>query len=761
MTANYQQPIQTSVERKLYPIPGGVHPPQNKTQSTQTPLTKAPLPKQVCLPLNQHIGAPSVPIVAIGDRVVTGQVIARAKGVVSAPVHASISGTVSAIEDRILPHPSGMSGPCIVIESDGLDEWLPCAEDPDFMAASTQALTTKIAEAGIIGLGGAGFPTAVKLSSPTPIEHLIINGTECEPYITADDMLMRSQPEDIIQGCLVLAKILGNPADVVIGMEDNKPEAFEALRDAAKGTRIQVVKFPCQYPSGGEKQLIQRLTGKEVPSGGLPAQVGCVVQNIGTAYAVLQAVKYNRPLVSRVTTVVGQSLAQSGNVWVRMGTPVADLLDHFGCQAERCQQLIMGGPMMGFALSDAQVPVVKTTNCIIAPTAQEMPPAPPAQACIRCGMCDQACPAGLLPQQLYWYARAEEFEKLENHNLFDCIECGACSYTCPSRIPLVQYYRSAKGEIRQQRDDKVKADRSRQRFEFRQARLAKAAAEKEAKRLARQKAAEAAKAKQAQKTTAPTVEPSVHESGDQQAKLERALASAQSRLSSAQQRFDSAQIENSDRLDQFAAALKQAQVRVDDAKLKLSQIETKDNAAGSSSSAAPADDPIANAIARAQAKHAMSPREKAEADIASLQKRLDKARDRLQGAEADNLDTVSALRLGVEKLETKLLQAKSSLEQLAPATDTEQQTTVAPADPAQAAIERAKANAAKAAQMSPGEKLTHQISSLEKRLSKAEAKLAQAQSDNSDTQEALATGVSKLQEKLRQAKTELSQLNES
>ena len=417
--------------------------------------------------------------------------------------------------------------------------------------------------------------------------------------------------------------------------------------------------------------------------------------------------------------------------------------------------------MMGFALSDAQVPVVKTTNCIIAPTAQEMPPAPPAQACIRCGMCDQACPAGLLPQQLYWYARAEEFEKLENHNLFDCIECGACSYTCPSRIPLVQYYRSAKGEIRQQRDDKVKADRSRQRFEFRQARLAKAAAEKEAKRLARQKAAEAAKAKQAQKTTAPTVEPSVHESGDQQAKLERALASAQSRLSSAQQRFDSAQIENSDRLDQFAAALKQAQVRVDGAKLKLSQIETKDNAAGSSSSAAPADDPIANAIARAQAKHAMSPREKAEADIASLQKRLDKARDRLQGAEADNPDTVSALRLGVEKLETKLLQAKSSLEQLAPATDSEKQTTVAPADPAQAAIERAKANAAKAAQMSPGEKLTNQISSLEKRLSKAEAKLAQAQSDNSDTQEALATGVSKLQEKLRQAKTELSQLNES
>lgn len=756
MTATIDMRKHTSA-RKIFPIPGGVHPPQNKAQSNQAPLQAAPLPEQVCLPLNQHLGALAVPVVEVGDRVLTGQLIARANGFVSANVHASISGTISAIEDRLLPHSSGMSGPCIVIASDGQDEWLPKQANPNYLSANVDELISTIKEAGIIGLGGAGFPTAVKLAPKNPIKHLIINGTECEPYITADDLLMRTYPEEIIEGTVLLAKILGNPEDVVIGLEENKPEALAALRKAAEDTQVQVVSFPCQYPSGGEKQLIQRLTGLEVPSGGLPAEVGCAVQNVGTAYAALRAVKYGEPLVSRVTTVVGESLNVPKNLTVRLGTPVIALLEHLGFNQKKCSQLIMGGPMMGFALGDSKVPVVKTTNCIIAPTLHEMPPLPAAQACIRCGLCEQACPASLLPQQMHWYAKAEEYEKLEAHNLFDCIECGACSYVCPSRIPLVQYYRNAKGEIRQQREDKVKAERSRQRFEFRQERLAKAEAEKQAKRQARQKAAELAKAKKAQSADQVNLNGAAPAATgvDQIAKLERALSSAQTRLSSAQAKHQTAIEENSDRVDQLAAALKQSQLRVNEAQQKLAQAQAQ-NTPSSSSATPPPNDPVAAAIAKAQAKHAMTPDEKAKADVASLESRLAKAQAKLSEAERDNSDKYPALLLGVEKLTAKLEQARNDLAKIAPASAAPK-TNDDQADPALAAIERAKAKAAAAALMSPQEKLTNQINSLETRLNKAQAKLAEAKTNQQDNQDALALGVSKLQAKLDQAKLELSQ----
>ncbi|BFM06387.1 electron transport complex subunit RsxC [Halioxenophilus aromaticivorans] len=745
-------------ERQIFPIPGGVHPPQNKAQSNATPLTTAPLPSRVYLPLNQHLGAPAQAIVAVGEKVLTGQVVAAAKGVVSANVHASISGVVSAIEDRTLPHPSGMSGPCIVIESDGADTWVDLPENPQYEALATADLIDIIRQAGVVGLGGAGFPTAVKLGAKSPIEHLIINGTECEPYITADDLLMRTYPDEIIKGTLLLAKVLGNPADVVIGMEDNKPEAFAALQKAAQGTAVQVVRFPGQYPSGGEKQLIQRLTGKEVPSGGLPASVGCVVQNVGTAYAAYRAARFGEPLLSRVTTVVGEALAQSANVTVRLGTPVAELLTHFGAKEKRISRLIMGGPMMGFALNNVDVPVVKTTNCIIAATQQEMPPAPPAQACIRCGLCAEACPASLLPQQMYWYARAEEYEKLEAHNLFDCIECGACSYVCPSRIPLVQYYRSAKGEIRQQREDKIRADRSRQRFEFRQARLAKAEAEKEAKRLARQQAAAKAKAKQAEAATLTqaVAKPAPANDADQVAKLERALASAQTRFNTAQAKHQAALNENSERVDQLAAALKQAQLKLSEAQQKLQQAQAEHQQTNAAATPMPADDPVAAAIAKAQAKHDMTPAQKAQADVESLQKRLTKAQEKLQAAQAEGSDKVPALQMGVDKLSAKLEQAQRDLAQIVP-----EPPAAPPAqDPAQAAIERAKAKAQAAASMSPQEKLANQVTSLQTRLAKAQAKLAEAQANNADNQDALALGVSKLQDKLSQAQAELGALQE-
>ena len=464
--------------RKIWDIPGGVHPPENKHQSVQLPIGSIPLPAEIVLPLNQHIGAPSEPIVEVGDKVLKGQLVAKAQGVFSAGVHASTSGTVSAIEDRLVPHPSGMSARCIVIQPDGEEQWVQLSPCDNSDALDHFELIERIRNAGIAGLGGAGFPTAVKLNprSVDRVETLIINGTECEPYITADDVLMRERATDIIAGAQLLAKIVGQPREILVGIEDNKPEAIAAMQKAAEGTPVEIVVFPTKYPSGGERQLIQILTGKEVPSGKIPAQIGILVQNVGTAAAAYRAIRYGEPLISRVTTVVGEALGEQRNIQVLIGTPIDHVLAMHGFQPDRSSRLIIGGPMMGYAIEQTAVPVVKTTNCILVPSRTEMPEPPPAQPCIRCGLCAEACPAQLLPQQLFWYAKSEDHEKLEAHNLFDCIECGACSYVCPSSIPLVHYYRAAKGDIRAQKAEKEKADRARRRFEFRQERIAKAEA---------------------------------------------------------------------------------------------------------------------------------------------------------------------------------------------------------------------------------------------------------------------------------------------
>ena len=484
---------------KIWDIHGGIHPPEHKDLSNRTPIQQAPLPKRLVLPLAQHLGAPAEPCVTLGEHVLKGQQIAVANGFVSAPLHAPTSGVISFIGPQPYPHVSGMLAHAIVIDSDGEDKWINLHPQPDYRELERPALLELIRQAGISGLGGAGFPTAVKLSPPPTqtIRTLIINGTECEPYITADDLLMREKAAELVAGIEVLAHLI-QPQEVLIGIEDNKPEAIAAVR-AAIGERPFVLKvFPTKYPSGGERQLIQILTGEEVPSGGLPADIGMLCQNVGTCVAIHDAVLLGKPLISRITTLTGEALARPMNVEVLIGTPVDELLAFADLEQHRLNRLIMGGPMMGFTLPSLEVPVVKTTNCLLASTLEELPPPPPALPCIRCGECAEVCPVSLLPQQLHFFALGQEHEQLKAHNLFDCIECGACAYVCPSSIPLVQYYRAAKGEIRELEQKQQKAEHSKQRFELRQERLRRAEEQKETERKARAERAARAKAAQSE-----------------------------------------------------------------------------------------------------------------------------------------------------------------------------------------------------------------------------------------------------------------------
>ena len=527
-------------DAQVWDIPGGIHPAERKTLSNRTPIQPAALPKRLVLPLNQHIGAAAEPLVELGEYVRKGQLVAAANGFVSVPVHAPTSGTVSFIGPQPYPHVSGMLAPAIVIDSDGLEQWTELTPHPDYRELPSATLLEIIRQSGISGLGGAGFPTAIKLTArPTQKIHtLIINGTECEPYITADDLLMRERPQQLISGIDILVQLI-QPEQVLIGVEDNKPEAIAALRSALSERSYQLRVFPTKYPSGGEKQLIQILTGVEVPSGGLPADIGILCQNVGTCVAIHDAVVLGKPLIARITTLTGEALAKPMNVEVLLGTPVAELLEFAGLQRDILHRLIMGGPMMGFTLPDFDVPLIKTTNCLLAATEAELPPPPPAMPCIRCGECAEACPASLLPQQLHFFAIGQEHEQLKAHNLFDCIECGACAYVCPSSIPLVQYYRAAKGEIRELEQKQLKAEHSKQRFELRQERLRRAEEQKEADRQARAERAARAKAAQTEApaaSDASSAAPGAKPAGlsDQQKKLKIEASMAQVALKKAE-----------------------------------------------------------------------------------------------------------------------------------------------------------------------------------------------------------------------------------
>ncbi|MDF0752529.1 electron transport complex subunit RsxC [Marinobacter sp. 71-i] len=481
---------------QLWDFSGGIHPAENKHLSTTRPIAKAGLPDILVLPLQQHIGEPAEACVSVGDRVLKGQKIADVTGGMGVPVHAPTSGTIESVSLQPVPHPSGMSDWCITLRPDGQDEWGTLSPVANYRDLDREQVLDLIRDSGIAGMGGAGFPTNIKLRPPKDrkVSTLILNGAECEPYITADDMSMREKADEIIAGLRIMAWIL-RPERCVIAVEDNKPEAIAALRKAAEGTQTEVAVIPTKYPSGGEKQLIQLLTGMEVPSGGIPADIGVMCQNVGTAIAVSAAIFRGEPLISRITTVTGQAITNPGNFEVLIGTPIDYLLVRAGLDDNALHRLVLGGPMMGYTLETPSVPVVKTTNCVIAATASELPDPAPEQPCIRCGACAEACPMELLPQQLFWYSSSGEFDKAEHLNLFDCIECGICSYVCPSSIPLVQYYRAAKGEIRVQQAEHLKADRARERFEARQARLEREQQEKELRRKERAKAAAEAQAK--------------------------------------------------------------------------------------------------------------------------------------------------------------------------------------------------------------------------------------------------------------------------
>jgi len=752
--------------RKIWSLTGGIHPAENKHQSVQSSIGSLPLPDRLTIPLNQHIGAPPKLLVAEGDRVLKGQVLAEPKGFVSAGIHAPTSGIITHISDHPIPHPSGMAARCITLEPDHKEQWIEHRGIDNYREKTPSELLDIIRQSGIVGLGGAGFPSAVKLGPKQPISTLIINATECEPYITADDMLMREHPQDIVDGIKILSFILGDPDEILIGIEDNKPEAFEALKPYLQDTNITLVEFPTRYPSGGEKQLIQILTGKEVPHGGIPADIGIVCQNIGTTYAIQRAIQHGEPLISRITTVTGKACATNRNYQVLIGTPISHLLQNNGFDQSQCPRLIMGGPMMGFTLEELSIPVIKTTNCILAPTAEELPTPPPTQPCIRCGMCAEACPASLLPQQLFWHAQSQNYEKLEAHNLFDCIECGACSYVCPSNIPLVQYYRAAKGEMRKLAQEKINSDRARERFEFNQARKAKEEAEKAAKREARKRAAELARAKKADQEASPGGADTETNSADdiikaamaraaakkaspeeQRAKLERGIVRAESHVNAAQQRLDGLEQDATDKQRE------QARAALEDARLRLQNAEQKLAALGAPTDDKPKDVTVDTAKA-VMDKIQASPREALEKKVSTLKERIAVTEEKLVAADDETLKT--ALQNGLKKQRAKLKDAEQQLAET-PATADQPKSTPKTEDAASAAIARAQAKAAAQESMSEEEKLKASVESLQNRLKKAQAKLTAAEAEGSEHIDAFRTGVEKLQAKLTAAETQLAE----
>ena len=457
---------------RLFKFNGGVHPSQHKLESTKAPITMVAMPDRLVLPLRQHVGNMAKLQVEVGERVRKGQLLAMADGQISAAVHAPTSGTIVSVQDQLIPHPSGLPDICITLNADGQDRWIE-HQILDYRSLAKSEVIQRMADAGVVGLGGATFPTHVKLREDAhrPVKTLILNGAECEPYISCDDMLMRERAEEIVRGIEIMQYLLAAET-CVIGIEDNKPEAVAAMRAAAANSNvpISVVIVPTIYPGGGAKQLIKVLTGKEVPSGKLPTEIGVQCFNVATAYSVHRFINHGEPVISRIVTVTGE-VSRPGNFEVPLGMAIDQLVEVAGGVTSDINGLIMGGPMMGFNLPSAQVPVVKATNCIIASTPGMFPKQPQALPCIRCIRCADACPVNLQPQELYWFSRAQNLEKTRDYQLFDCIECGCCSYVCPSNIPLVQYYRFAKSEVIAQDKAKQAAIIARERNDFRLLRI--------------------------------------------------------------------------------------------------------------------------------------------------------------------------------------------------------------------------------------------------------------------------------------------------
>lgn len=568
---------------KLWRFAGGVHPPERKALANERPIARLSMPKRLYIPLKQHIGQPGKLLVKVGDTVLKGQPLTVPGPNAGLPVHASTSGTVVTIQNHPSAHPSALPVPTIVLDSDGEDRWVEKTPIADYSTHSAAELIAHISAAGVAGLGGAGFPTAQKLNTLSQLDYLIINGAECEPYIVSDDRLMREHAADIVHGVRILQHICGI-RQVLIGIEDNKPEAIRAMQDVcAQYQELHVRAVPTLYPTGGERQLIEVLTGRQVPSNGLPHHVGVLMQNVATAYATYRAIMLGEPLLERVVTLTGEALTRPGTVWAPLGTSVEDLLEFAGYQGYRNARVIMGGPMMGFTLPRLDVPVIKGSNCILAPAKKELPSAGSEMACIRCGACADVCPASLLPQQLYWLARDHDHDSLREYNLADCIECGACAYVCPSEIPLVHYYRQAKADMREQYIEKQKAEIAKERFEARKARLEREKQE----RLERHERAAAAR---------------------KQAQAEREAAAAQAPSDGDTTPGASATKPSNDRVAAAVARAKakkaaQAKARSDESASTAAR-PTEKSPAETSPAATSKDDRVKAAIARAKAKKA-------------------------------------------------------------------------------------------------------------------------------------------------------------
>ena len=493
--------------KDIYPFNGGVHPPDNKAQSTQLPIGQLSLPEKLVLPLRQHVGNIPKVKVQVGERVLKGQLIAEAEGTVSAAIHAPTSGMITAIEDAIIPHPSGLPDRCITIKPDGKDKWI-AHQAQDWKTADRKNLVASLRLSGIVGLGGATFPTHIKLRTDgkSGIHTLVINAAECEPYITCDDMLMRERADEIVQGIAIAQYLLGAES-VLIGIEDNKPEATKAMQAAVQKaavqatavgtthfTNMQVKAVPTLYPSGDARRLVHLLLGTEIPHDKRSTEVGLQVFNVATVLALHRYFNHGEPAINRIVSMTG-NVQTPQNFEVLFGTPLLHLVAATGGAKPNTSHYIMGGPMMGFDLPSIDVPITKAANCIIAASPTLFAPAPPAMPCIRCARCADACPVNLQPQELYWFAKADNFEKARDYNLFDCIECGACSYVCPSDIPLVQYYRYAKSEIIATDKAQEAADLARERNDFRLARIEREKQERAQKHAERAQAGKEAAAK--------------------------------------------------------------------------------------------------------------------------------------------------------------------------------------------------------------------------------------------------------------------------
>ncbi len=424
---------------------GGIHPPDRKEYSKEAALATPKPPKTLVIPLSQHIGAPCSATVEIGQEVKMGQVVGQAEAFVSAPVHSPVSGKVMAITEY--PNPMGRMVPCVVIENDGKDEWTELKEDEDYLNLEADVLKEKVRSAGIVGMGGATFPTSVKLSPPKekPIDTVILNGAECEPYLNADYRLMIERPKEVVEGLKVLMRILGVQKGY-IGIESNKPEAVKVMSDAVSGeSGIEVVECEVKYPQGAEKMLIKAITGREVPNkGGLPMDVGVVVQNIGTAVSIFEAARFGRPLIERVVSVTGTGINEPKNFVARVGTLVSHLIEECGGLKDGAIKVVSGGPMMGFAMYTLEMPVTKGTSGILCMQEEETVHTDKHGPCIRCSRCIDICPMHLMPSMLSVLSEAGFYEECKEYGLFDCFECGSCAYVCPSKRPIVQLVRLAK-----------------------------------------------------------------------------------------------------------------------------------------------------------------------------------------------------------------------------------------------------------------------------------------------------------------------------